>query len=271
VSEDIHRQGPRPVRYRLYIDESGDHAYNLLDRPDHRYLALLGVWFRQKEDYVCFADQLEDFKRAIFGPRPDKPVILHRSDIINKKGAFVILRNPKKEKKFNSGLLDLLHAARFTLIVIVIDKQTHLQRYVSPDHPYHYCLAAMLDRYSGYLNFKNAVGDVMAESRGKEEDLQLKVAYRRVYNAGTYMFGHEHHQRALTSKDIKIQPKWKNIAGLQLADVLAHPVKQGMLRQRGIIHTKPSAFSEELLNIARERANRNEYRGHVDGYGAVWL
>jgi len=30
------------TRYRLYIDESGDHTYKLLDDPSHRYLALLG-------------------------------------------------------------------------------------------------------------------------------------------------------------------------------------------------------------------------------------
>ena len=31
----------QPRRYRLYIDESGDHTYNLLDEPEHRFLALL--------------------------------------------------------------------------------------------------------------------------------------------------------------------------------------------------------------------------------------
>jgi len=48
-------------RYRLYIDESGDHTYNLLDDPSHRYLALLGVWFRQADDYVAFQDK---FRKA---------------------------------------------------------------------------------------------------------------------------------------------------------------------------------------------------------------
>ena len=74
----------KSARYRLYVDESGDHTYNLLDNPGHRYLALMGVWFRQLDHYVAFAENLEQFKREIFGPRPDKPVILHRSDIINR-------------------------------------------------------------------------------------------------------------------------------------------------------------------------------------------
>jgi len=261
----------RKVRYRLYIDESGDHAYSLLDRPDHRYLALLGVWFRQDEDYVPFCDEMETFKRRVFGPRPDRPVILHRSAIINRKGPFGVLRDSGKQEQFNAGLLELARNARFRLIIVVIDKRMHLDTYTSPDHPYHYCLSAMLDRYSGYLNFKNAVGDVVAESRGKEEDLQLGVAYRRVYDAGTYMYGHEHHQRALTSNKIKIQPKYKNLAGLQLADIFAHPVKQAMLRQERLIAWEPSEFAKKLLEIARQKVNRQEYRGHVNGYGAVWL
>jgi len=49
----------KKARYRLYIDESGDHTYNLLDDPSHRYLALLGVWFRLPDDYQDFADDLE--------------------------------------------------------------------------------------------------------------------------------------------------------------------------------------------------------------------
>ena len=259
------------LRYRLYIDESGDHTYELMDDPSHRYLALLGVWFRQGEEYTAFADDLERFKRDIFGPRPDKPVILHRSAIINRKGPFGLLCQPEVQKRFDEGLLEIVRRTRFKMICVTIDNQTHLGRYSSPFHPYHYCLAAMLDRHSGWLNYKNVVGDVMAESRGREEDLQLKQAYLRVYESGTLMFGHEHHQRALTSKDIKIQPKVANIAGLQLADVLAHPVKQTCLIERGYIPDSGDVFGKRIYEVAERKFNRNEFRGFVEGYGKVFL
>jgi hypothetical protein len=45
----------------------------------------------------------------------------------------------------------------------------------------------------------------MPESRGGEEDLQLKQAYRRTYESGTLHFGHEKFQAALSSKDLKVQ------------------------------------------------------------------
>ncbi len=262
--------GPRPARYRLYIDESGDHACNLLDEPAHRYLALLGVWFRQ-EDYNAFADDLDRFKRDIWGPRPDKPVILHRTEIINRKGAFGVLREPDARAKFDDGLLNLIARAQFRMACVVIDKLAHSDRHSSPFHPYHYCLAAMLDRYSGWLNFKNAVGDVMAESRGGEEDLQLGQAYRRAYESGTLMFGHEHHQRALTSHDIKIQPRSANVPGLQLADVLAHPVKQICLAEKGRVPPMGDVFGKRVLQAVAGKFNCREGTGRVEGYGKVYL
>lgn len=260
-------------RYRLYIDESGDHAYNLLDQASHRYLALLGVWFRQLDDYVAFAEDLERFKRDIFGPRPDKPVILHRSDIINRKGPFGLLCKPDVEERFNAGLLGLLDRATFKMVCVVIDKQNHLNHYCNPFHPYHYCLAAMLERYGGWLNYKNAVGDVIAESRGRVEDLQLKQAYRRVYESGTQStwFKPKHFQRALTSHDIKSQPKRFNIAGLQLADILAHPVKQACLVERNLIPDSGDVFGKQVYKAVEGKFNFNEWRGQVQGYGKVFL
>lgn len=259
-----------PVRYRLYIDESGDHTFNLLDDPAHRYLCLLGVWFKQDAEYPEFADRLERFKREIFGPRPDKPIILHRSDIINRKGPFGRLVNENARKQFDAGLLDAIRKAQFKMVCVVIDKATHSQKYTSPFHPYHYCLAAMLDRYSGWLNYKNTVGDVMAESRGREEDIQLKQAYRRVYESGTLMFDLRHHQKALTSKEIKLKPKMANIAGLQLADILAHPVKQACLAERGLVDVA-AGFGARAYESAKMRFNVHAWSGKVEGYGKVWL
>src|SRR5260370_18044347 len=100
----------------------------------------------------------------------------------------------------------------------------------------------MLDRYVSWLNSSNAQGDVLAESRGGEEDLQLKEAYKRVYESGTLLRNREQYQRALTSKDIKLERKRANIAGLQTADVLAYPVKQAFLLVEGLIDYNGSVF-----------------------------
>jgi len=267
----VQPSAPKPPRYRLYIDESGDHTYENVAEVQHRYLALLGVWFHQAQDYNAFASDLDRFKLDLFGQRPDNPVVLHRSDIINCKGAFGILQDEDTRNRFDAGLLEIVSRARFKMVCVALDKQAHYKQYSDPFHPYHYCLAAMLERYSGWLNYKNVVGDVMAESRGKEEDLQLKQAYRRVYESGSIYFSHEQHQRALTSKDIKIQPKKFNIAGLQLADVLAYPVKQQLLIQKHLIPDPGEVFGKKIYGAVEAKFNRNEWRGPIEGYGIKWL
>lgn len=266
---DINRV--RPKRYRLYIDESGDHTYELLEEAEHRYLALLGLWFEQSTDYIEYSDSLAAFKRRIFGPRPDEPVILHRSDIINRKGEFGILRDAEIHRNFDEVLLEVVDAARFNMVCVVIDKLTHRERYYSPFHPYHYCLTALLERYGGWLNCKNAIGDVMAEARGGQEDLQLGQAYQNVYTAGTHNIPNEHFQRALTSKEIKLRKKTANIAGLELADILAHPVKSQVLTDNGLITWRVPPFAQKLLQAAMPKLNCHERTGRVDGYGTKLL
>jgi hypothetical protein len=261
----------RAPRYRLYLDESGDHNYTDSEDVGMKYLALLGVWFRQAPDYTTFAENLDLLKDAVFGKRPDKPVVLHRADIIRKNGPFGILNDPKKREEFNSGLLDLIKETNFKIVCALLNKKAHKAQYAHPFHPYHFCLAAILDRYCGWLNFKGGVGDVMAESRGKLEDTHLKQAHRSVYETGTLMFGSEMHQRALTSKEIKMELKRSNIAGLQLADVLAHPVKQMALNSKGVCLERISDFGKAIWNAALPKLNRNETTGVVEGYGIIWL
>jgi hypothetical protein len=234
-------------------------------------LGLLGVWFRQADDYVAFSDGLAALKRAIFGPEKGSFIVLHRSDVIGRKGPFGVLQRLEVRQAFDDALIDLVRRSRFRMICVTIDKLEHSERYSSPFHPYHYCLAAMLDRFSGWLNYKNAVGDVMAESRGKEEDSQLQDAYLRVYNSGTVLLGREHHQRALTSKEIKIRSKMINEPGLQLADILAHPAKHAFLAERGRIGPVGEIFGRRLMAVAEDKYNRKETTGEVAGYGKVWL
>jgi len=172
---------------------------------------------------------------------------------------------------FDEGLLDIIRRADFTVTAVVIDKKKHIEQYLSPFHPYHYCLAALLDRYSGWLNLFNRTGDVMAESRGRNEDLQLQQAYRRVYESGTLFFEPEHHQRALTSRDLKLKSKQDSVPGLQLADVLAHPVKQDILIRRKIIDDPGAVFGKRLIEIVEDKFNRHYSLKRIDGYGRVWL
>lgn len=262
-------------RYRLYIDESGDHTYSEIDSPSKRYLGIIGCiigsdYYRQK-----FQPELEQLKQTYFPHSPDEPVIFHRSEIIQKRSSFWRLRNSEMEKSFNNDLLNFFKTTDYRVIIVVIDKKSHIERYKEAAfHPYHYCLAALLERYCGFLNIYNAIGDVLAERRGGTEDMQLKESYRRVYESGTTQRNPEFFQKVLTSKEIKIKPKSTNIAGLQLADLLAHPCKNEVLLENKRISEqewKSKKFGLEICKCLELKYNRHIFNGRVRGYGKVFL
>ncbi len=86
-------------------------------------------------------------------------------------------------------------------------------------HLYPLGVGHLLQRYTGYLNRINRVGDVMAEARGDVEDRLLKEFYTRVYERGVWgVTNANFFQSALTSRELKLKPKAANITGLQLVD-----------------------------------------------------
>jgi hypothetical protein len=283
--------------FRLYIDESGDHSYGKkelrklqiefkdrtidypmdhypeLEKEDKRYLGLTGCIIETEKYRSIFHPKFEDLKQKHFPHNPDEPLILHRKDIINKRGPFWRLRDLEKEKSFNEDLLSLFEEMDYTVITVVIDKKVHIERYEgSAYHPYHYCLSALLERYCGFLHFYNAKGDVLGESRGGTEDRQLKDAYNCIYDGGTQFRRPDFFHSGLTSKEIKLKSKQANIAGIQLADLLAYPLKQEILAENGRIPDIPDElFGKKVCEIVKKKYNRHFYDGRIYGYGKVFL
>ncbi|MCC6489348.1 MAG: DUF3800 domain-containing protein [Candidatus Hydrogenedentes bacterium] len=261
----------KPERYRLYIDESGDHVFRHTDEPGHRYLCLLGC-FMSVPVYKAFHAALGEFLQTHIPHNPDDPVILHREDIINHRGAFWRLRNEMVRDAFDADLLDLLQRTDFRVIAVVIDKHAHRLRYPQPAHPYHLGLGYMLQRYCGFLNHISRQGDVMAESRGAREDRLLSSSYEFVYDRGVWgVTKASFFQSALTSRQLKLKSKQANIAGLQLADLLAHPVRQSMLLERGRVPGPLGRFAEKLMPVIETKFNRHLYKDRVRGYGKVFF
>jgi len=262
----------RDTRYRLYIDESGDHTFQLADDDNHRYLGLLGIWFGAEHAYRAFTESLQALKTQIFKWHPDDPPIcLHRRDLIERRGVFGRLKDPSLNTLFEEGLSAVIRDSQFYMTCVVIDKASHRTKtYRQLFHPYHYCAAALLERYAGWLKFKSVQGDVMAESRGKVEDRELGEAFENVYQRGTRFFPAAEFQKVLTSKKIKLKKKEHAIAGLELADLLAYPFKREMVAERRGEET-PDDFSAALLETARAKMNCHLFTRRVTGYGKVWL
>jgi len=256
-------------RYRLYIDESGDHAYGELDTEAHRFLCLLGCWFKT-EKYRTFPPALAAFKQRHVPHNPDDPVVLHREDIVNRRGPYWRLRDPERRAAFDEDLIDLVRNTDFTIVAIVIDKKAQRERFTDPAHPYHLAIGFMLQRYCGYLNHINRRGDVMAESRGGKENRLLGASYEWHYERGVWTYTPaEAIQRALTTGKLKIKQKSANVAGLQLADILSHPVRKSILIELGYVAGTLSPFAVRLLDAVDRKFNHHLYDDRVWGYGKV--
>ena len=266
---------PRPSsfeeRYRLYIDESGDHVFNHLDNPAHRYLCLIGCWFRNPE-YLQFHEHIQRFKTDHIPHHPDEPPILHREDIVNRRGCFCHLQDAARCQAFDHALREIIRAAQFRIVAVVIDKLALRQRYgEAAAHPYHLAIGFMLQRYCGYLNHVNRTGDVMAESRGGREDRLLMDSYSRVHDQGVWMTSAATFQLALTSRQLKVKNKTANIAGLQLADLLGHPVRQLILREQAHLDKPAPPFAAQLLPMLETKFNHHLYDGRTAGYGKIFF
>lgn len=260
------------MRYRLYLDESGDHTSSHATDVGKRYLGLVGILIEQTE-YATVAGAVEQFKRDhLEFDLDDGSPILHREDIFNRRGAFSVLADPVRKAAFDDGLIELIASANFKVIAVALDKHTHSKAtYRRLRHPYHYCLIGMLERYCGLLAFQCNTGDVMAEARGGAEDTHLKDAYRDLWENGKMYLRGDVCQKTLTSKELKIKPKHANIAGLQLADLLAHPLTRDVLRAYGRLKTANTPFGTRICEAVRGKYNKQVYQGRINGYGRVIL
>jgi hypothetical protein len=219
-----------------------------------------------------FHEKLETFKKHHVPHHPDDPPILHREDIINRRGVFKHLQDASKSQAFDNTLLKVISEADFRVVGVVIDKLSLRQKHgETAAHPYHLALGFLLQRYCGYLNHINRYGDVLAEGRGGREDRLLMDSYERVYNHGVWMTPSSFFQQALTSKQLKVKKKSTNIAGMQLADLLGHPVRIAILRDEGHLNEELKPFAAKLMPILEGKFNRQLYDGRMSGYGKVFF
>lgn len=257
-------------KYRIYIDESGDHTFEHCEENSKRFLGLVGCVINLEYYRKSFQPDFEALKQKYFPFNPDEPVILVRQKIVSKNSSFWVLRDTKRKQAFNEDLLKFIEDHDFMIISAVIDKKRHLEAYGSSAyHPYHFCVAAMMERYCGWLGDHHTVGDVMAESRAGQDKF-LKEAYAQLYETGTYFHHPSFFQGALTSKEIKLKNKEANIAGLQIADLLAHPCKEEILIGRGLIPDTRGSFTKKFRQAIEQKYNHSQY-GRVKGYGKVFL
>lgn len=246
------------MKYRLYVDEVGNSDLESSDNPNHRFLSLTGVILNISDVRSVVHPQMEAIKAKYFRHHPDEPVIFHRKELINRKSPFDSLRDPTTRMRFDRELLALLESWQYTVISVCLDKKSQKQTYTAWRYdPYHYCLAILLERFVFFLNRREARGDVMAESRGGKADRRLKDSFARLWERGTDYVDPGQFQGTLTSKQLKVKAKHNNIAGLQLADLLAHPSRNEILKEHGLWEKDIAPFAQRIIRILQGKYDQH--------------
>jgi hypothetical protein len=122
-------------------------------------------------------------------------------------------------ERFLLRLNDNIERSPFTIISTVIDKRQLKNKYSDYKNPYHLGLLFCLERASRFLEEnqqKSKLTHVVVEARGKKEDAELELEFRRIMDR----FQPNGHARF----DMKFADKKANSIGLQISDLVAHPI-----------------------------------------------
>ncbi|MCD9122040.1 MULTISPECIES: DUF3800 domain-containing protein [Cupriavidus] len=204
----------------VYVDESGDHGMQTLD-PHYPLFVLAFCVFYKRHYSEKVVPALHKFKFNHFG---HDSIVLHEHEIRKEKGEFKFMSRQHKQA-FLSELTGIIESSNFILISCIIDK-AKLRGRGEDGNPYHMALGFCLETLYELMLEKNqdgALTHVIVECRGKKEDNELELEFRRICD-GANRFG-----RTLPF-DIVFADKKVDSPGLQLADLVARPIGMSVLR-----------------------------------------
>lgn len=215
-------QAKRYSHWVVYVDESGDHSLESIDADFPVFVLALCV-FNKRHYAEKIIPAVETLKFAYFG---HDSVVLHENEIRKQKGSFAFLSHLPTRKEFMGRLSSIMEASNFVLITCVVDKGRLKGTGGTSSNPYHIALGICLEALRSFLAEKGQdqlETHVVVECRGKKEDAELELEFRRICD------GENPSNRRLPFS-VVFADKRSNLAGLQLADLVARPIGLNYIR-----------------------------------------
>jgi hypothetical protein len=215
--------------YIVFADESGS---PVLENPDPTFpVFVLNTVLVRKAAYA--ADIVPRLQRLKFAAVGHDQLILHERDIRRQQNDFAFLQVGQGTREaFIAGVNAIVAEAEFEIIAAVIDKVRLVARYAAPWSPYelalHFCLEKLLGRLLA-LDQEGRTVHVIFESRGKREDRELELHFRRIV-ANEVQWGNQRPDFTRLQWAPIFVDKKSNSSGLQLADLMARPIGLKALR-----------------------------------------
>ncbi len=201
---------------------------SLLVKIDRDFpIFVLSLVLVRREDY---ADRiLPELNRLKLRYWDHEGVNLHSRDIRKASGPFSILQNTGKRQRFMDDLSDMMGVLPYELFIVCIRKDKLCGQYANAMNPYELALTFVMERVVHWMEQNSQTSlPIVAEARGKNEDNALKAAFFDLTSHGTaYVSSERFQQRQFP---LQFHDKRKNIAGIQLADLCAHPSARHILK-----------------------------------------
>ncbi len=211
--------------YIAFFDECGDHTLEMIDKDFP--LFLLATVLIRRVDYV---EQIVPLITKLkLGYWIHEGVNLHSRDIRKAKGPFRFLQLPDIRSAFMDELSSLMQTLPYKLFVSAIRKDQHKHRYGPyAENPYDLALKFTLERLIHFVESKDLIElPFVAEARGKKEDETLERCFYRIMSEGTKFIDASRFKSL--NCPLVFRNKFDNIAGIQLADLCAHPCARHIL------------------------------------------
>lgn len=240
--------------YIVYVDESGDHSLTHIN-PEYPVFVLALCIFHKRHYCQTVVPAITGFKFHHFG---HDMLILHEHDIRKETNGFNF-KNRAEKSTFLDELGGIIDQHNFILISSVIDKKRLADRYHVPDNPYHIALKFCLERLFYFMKEKakqNGITHVVVENRGKKEDDELELEFRRICD------GANAHGHALPFA-LEFADKKSNSPGLQLADLVARPI--------GIRYLRPDQSNQAFTILEKKFYSKMGRGGAGSGYEGYGL
>lgn len=215
--------------YIVFMDESGS---PVLENPDPDFpLFVLSAVLASKDAYAV--DIVPRLQRLKFEAVGHDQLVLHERDIRRQQKDFAFLQaDIEARRTFIDGINAIVAEAPFEIIAAVIDKVRLVARYADPWSPYelglHFCLEKLLGRLLALEQDERTV-HVVFEGRGKREDRELELHFRRIV-ANEVRWGNQRLDFTRLRWEAVFADKKSNSSGLQLADLIARPIGLKVLR-----------------------------------------
>lgn len=204
-------------RFIAFLDECGDHSLEKIDRDFP--LFVLSVIVVERTAYVeQIIPALTKIKLKFWN---HEGVNLHSRDIRRALRDFAFMQVPHLRQEMLEVLDTTIKNLPFTLFLAAIDKEKHKNHHgVEVTNLYDLALSYTFKNVANFLKERGEkILPIIAESRGKNEDTELKASFYQLVNC----YGE------LPNFPITFRRKHDNIAGIQIADLCAYPAARKIL------------------------------------------